>query len=64
MNESINILIVNQPIPPTSIWKKIINCPQILNWSTITTVDSPVSENADEDMNNASMKEIASAPCI
>jgi hypothetical protein len=62
MNDNRNTFIVNQPRPPTNISKNRIICPHILNCSTIVTVVSPVSENADDDMNKASINEIASAP--
>lgn len=51
---------VNHPIPPTRIKKNNTTCPNTLNCCDTVTVDSPVSENADADMKNASMNSICS----
>jgi len=55
-----NILIPNQPIPPSVNKMNRTISPNRLNCWETTTVDRPVSEKAEADINNASIKEILS----
>jgi hypothetical protein len=62
INAKKNILIVYQPKPPINICKNSINWPPKLNCSCIETTVRPVSENADDDINIASINSNAGAP--
>lgn len=47
----------NQPIPPTKIRIEITACPNIVNEIAAESVDRPVSEKAEAEVNNELMNE-------